>query len=109
MKFLVDNQLPAALARFLTSRGVDCQHVLDLNLGDASDAEIWAHACQNDCIVISKDEDFLYLANARPAKGRLVWIRFGNCRTKVLLAAVERLWPRIEAGLNAGDRVIELR
>ena len=40
MKFLVDNQLPAALARFLTSRGVECRHVLDAGLADASDAEI---------------------------------------------------------------------
>ena len=109
MKFLVDNQLPAALARFLASRGVDCQHVLDLKLGEASDAEIWAHASRNDYVVISKDEDFLYLANVPAAKARLVWIRFGNCRTKALLAAIDRLWPKIEAGLKAGDRILELR
>ena len=109
MKFLFDNQLPAALARFLASRGVDCQHVLDLDLGAATDVEIWAHASESDCVVISKDEDFLYMANARSAKARFIWIRFGNCRTRALLAAVERLWPKIEAGLKAGDRVIELR
>ena len=55
---LVDNQLPAALARFLASRGVDCQHVLDIDLADATDAEIWDYASKND-VVISKDEDFL--------------------------------------------------
>jgi len=107
--FLVDNQLPAALARFLASRGVDCQHVLDLKLGEASDAEIWAHASRNDYVVISKDEDFLYLANVPAAKARLVSIRLGTCRTKALLAAIDRLWPKIEAGLKAGDRIIELR
>jgi predicted nuclease of predicted toxin-antitoxin system len=107
--FLVDNQLPTALARFLASRGVECQHVLDLDLGDASDAAIWDYANRNDCVVISKDEDFLYMANIPSAKARLIWVRFGNCRTKALLAAMERLWPRIEAGLKTGDRVIELR
>jgi predicted nuclease of predicted toxin-antitoxin system len=109
VKFLVDNQLPTALARFLRSRGVDCQHVLDINLGGAADAAIWHYASQNGCVVISKDEDFLYMANIPSAKARLVWIRIGNCRTKVLLAAVERLWPKIEAGLEAGERVIEVR
>jgi predicted nuclease of predicted toxin-antitoxin system len=109
VKFLVDNQLPAALARFLASRGVECQHVLDAGLADATDAEIWEHASRNDCVVISKDADFLYLANAPGAKARFIWIRFGNCRTKVLLAAIEGLWPKVEAGLKAGDRVIELR
>ncbi|MFN0105252.1 MAG: DUF5615 family PIN-like protein [Bryobacteraceae bacterium] len=109
MKFLVDNQLPAALARFLTSRGVDCWHVLDIYLAGASDVEIWEYASRNDCVVISKDEDFLYLANAPSAKPRLIWIRLGNCRTKALLAAIGLLWPKIEAGLKAGDRIIEVR
>lgn len=109
MRFLVDNQLPAALARYLASRGVECQHVLDVGLGQATDARIWEYATQNHCVVISKDEDFLYLANAPSAKARLVWVRLGNCRRKTLLAAVEHVWPQIEAGLEAGDRVVELR
>ena len=109
MRFLVDNQLPAALARFLASRGAECEHVLDIGLAEASDTEIWNYASRNDCVVISKDEDFLYLANAPGAKARFVWIRFGNCRKKALLAAIEDLWPKVEAGLNGGDRVIELR
>jgi predicted nuclease of predicted toxin-antitoxin system len=70
VKFLVDNQLPAALARFLASRGAECRHVLDVGLADATDAEIWEYASRNDCAVISKDEDFLYLANAPAAKAR---------------------------------------
>ena len=109
MKFLVDNQLPAALARFLASRGVECEHVLDIGLAEASDTEIWNYASGNNCVVISKDEDFLYLANTPGAKAQFVWIRFGNCRKKALLAAIESLWPKVEAGLKAGDRVIELR
>ncbi|MEP7352289.1 MAG: DUF5615 family PIN-like protein [Acidobacteriota bacterium] len=109
LKFLVDNQLPATLSCFLATRGVDCQHVLDLDMGDASDSEIWEYASKSGRVVISKDEDFLYFANAREPKARLIWVRLGNCRTKVLLAAVERTWPRIEAALNAGDRIIELR
>ena len=109
MKFLVDNQLPAALARFLSSRGIDCEHVVDVDLGSATDATIWDYASLNDCVVITKDEDFLYLANSGLSHARLIWIRFGNCRTKVLLESVALLWPKIEAGLRAGERVIELR
>ena len=72
MTFLVDNQLPAALARFLVSRGVECQHVLDVGLAGATDAEIWAHASRNDCVGFNKDADFLYLANAPGAKARFL-------------------------------------
>lgn len=78
MKFLVFIQLPAALARFLTSRGVDCDYVLDIDLANAPDTEIWEHASRDDSVVIRKDEDFLYLANAPSAKGRLIWILVGE-------------------------------
>ena len=109
MKFLVDSQLPSALARFLASRGVDCQHVIDLGLADAADARIWEHASRTNCVVISKDADFLYLANAPSAKARFIWIRLGNCHTKKLIGVMEKLWPKIEEALNAGDRIVEVR
>ncbi len=56
MRFLVDNQLPAALARFLAARGLERQHVLDINLAQASDLEIWRYAASHEMIVVSKDE-----------------------------------------------------
>ena len=37
MKLLIDNQLPAALAVHLRSRGHQCAHVLELGLDEASD------------------------------------------------------------------------
>lgn len=66
VKFLVDNQLPAALARFLTSRGAECDHVLDLDMADASDAES------------AKTRIFYIFANAPSSRMRFVWIRFGE-------------------------------
>ena len=65
MRLLVDNQLPAALARFLAARGLECQHVLDVNLAQATDLQIWRYAASHQIIVVSKDEDFFHLA-ARP-------------------------------------------
>jgi predicted nuclease of predicted toxin-antitoxin system len=109
VKFLVDNQLPASLARYLRNHGHDCQHVLDIGLANASDIEICKYADKEDRVIISKDEDFLYLANRPETKTRILWIRLGNCRTAALLEAFERFWPLIESSLNAGDRIIELR
>lgn len=71
MRFLVDNQLPVALSQFLTSRGCDCQHVVEAGLAAASDGEIWRHAHETERIVISKDEDFLYLARRAETKAAL--------------------------------------
>ena len=88
MKFLVDNQLPAALARFLAARGIDCQHVLDINLAEAKDREIWQIAAAWQMVLISKDEDFFHLANRPEAEVPVVWVRLGNCRNPALLEAM---------------------
>ena len=109
MKFLVDNQLPLALAKYLQKRGFDCEHVLDVGLAECLDSEICRYAETHDQIIVSKDEDFFYIASQSRAKIRLVWVRLGNCRTEPLLAAFERLWPSIEASLNSGDRIVEIR
>ena len=109
MKFLVDNQLPTALARFLTARGDTCEHVLDLGIAQAYDAEICRRYEDSRNVLISKDEDFLHLAVRPGARLVLIWVRMGNCRRRELLAAVERAWPRVVASIEAGERVVELR
>ena len=109
MKFLVDNQLPPALAQYLRKRGFDCEHVLDVSLAKALDTEICRYAEEQARIIVSKDEDFLYLAIQPKATIRLLWVRLGNCRTAALLAAFDRLWPLIESSIKAGDRIIEIR
>lgn len=109
MKFLVDNQLPAALAEYLRSRGFDCHHVLEVGLAEANDAAICKEAEAQDRIIISKDEDFFFFAKQPDAKIRLIWVRLGNCRTATLLQAFEIAWLQILAALDVGDRVIEIR
>ena len=109
MKFLVDNQLPAALARFLNLRGHDAQHVLDLQMDDADDPDIWNHAAAQGRALVSKDEDFLHLANRPGATGAFVWVRLGNCRKQVLLAAFDRALPALVTALEEGHRVVEVR
>jgi predicted nuclease of predicted toxin-antitoxin system len=44
VRFLVDAQLPPAVARWLTEEGHDAQHVFDLGLHQATDRAIWAKA-----------------------------------------------------------------
>ncbi len=109
MKFLIDNQLPAALAHYLRERGFDCEHVLDAALGEALDAEICRYAEEQERILISKDEDFIYFAKRPGARMKLIWVRLGNCRTPALLRSFEQCWQQVEFCLKAGDRIIEIR
>jgi predicted nuclease of predicted toxin-antitoxin system len=78
VKLLVDNQLPVALARHLTSLGHECEHMEAVNSDAASDAEIWQYASQRGSVVVSKDEDFLYLASRAETTAGLLWVRLGN-------------------------------
>lgn len=47
-------------------------------MADTSDIAIWNYASRNKYVVISKDGDFLHLANGLGAEGRLVWVRLGE-------------------------------
>lgn len=58
MRFIIDAQLPPALARWLAANGHEAQHVGDRQMAAASDATIWDFALANQTIIITKDEDF---------------------------------------------------
>jgi len=109
VKFLVDNQLPSALARFLTDLGAEAIHVLDLGLAQSGDAELWSFAVKNKFILISKDHDFLHFLDRTAPDGQLIWVRVGNCRRQALLEVMERVWPETLALATAGERLIEIR
>lgn len=109
MKFLVDNQLPLQLARHLRSRGHETEHVSDVGLVDATDLAIWTWAVDNSFIVVSKDDDFVFLSHRHGDRGRLLWVRLGNCRKAALLAAWDQFHETIVAAFASGQRIVELR
>ncbi|WP_223296741.1 DUF5615 family PIN-like protein [Thiorhodovibrio frisius] len=63
MNLLVDNQLPAALARYLVDHGFACRHVLDLGMEASDDREIWQLAKDEQLVIVTKDEDFALMAD----------------------------------------------
>ena len=105
----MDNQLPPTLARFLSDHGHATKHVLDFGFDETPDLAVWDHALEHDMVLVSKDEDFVHLAKRPGDKGRLVWVRIGNCRKQSLLAAFARALPQIVAALKAGNRIVEVR
>jgi len=103
VRWLIDTQLPVALARWLQARGEDAVHVLDLGQGQTGDRDIWETAIAENRIVISKDEDFFLLATRPGDSGRLLWLRVGNCRKPALLTTMDQAWPAVEAAF-LGDK-----
>jgi predicted nuclease of predicted toxin-antitoxin system len=109
VKFVVDHQLPPALARFLESQGHIAFHVRELGLKAADDAIIWSRAKADDLVVVTKDEDFFFRASAPNASAKLVWVRMGNCRTRFLPEKFRVHLPQIIASFEAGSNIVELR
>lgn len=109
MNFLIDAQLPPALARWITSQGHHATHVFELGLQAVDDGPVWEHARKENSVVVSKDEDFVdrWLLSDKPVA--LVWIRKGNCSNRALLEWLEPLWRDILQRLEQGERFIELR
>ena len=108
MRFLVDAQLPPALARWLAAQGHEAAHVGDLGMQAASDAAIWDHALASSSAIMTKDEDFAQrkvLADHGPV---VVWIRLPNTRRRDLLAWFATVLPDVLAALARGETLIEV-
>lgn len=109
MRFLVDNQLPAALAQWLRERGHVADHVLTLGLAQAKDTPVWRHAHEHGAVVITKDEDFAeWVRRGRPGP-QVVWLRLGNSAKDELFHWLGPLWPLVVRQLEQGERLIEVR
>lgn len=72
------------------------------------DRALWSRALAEARIVVSKDEDFLYLANQPGDAGRFLRVRLGNCRNDALLEAFAASFDTIVAGFDSGQTVVEV-
>ena len=109
MNFLVDSQLPPALARWISAQGHHAIHVAELGLEADDDSVIWKHARKEKTIIVSKDEDFADRWLLNDDGIALVWIRKGNCSNRALMNWLEPLWPDVLRRLEQGGQLIELR
>ncbi|MES2691979.1 MAG: DUF5615 family PIN-like protein [Verrucomicrobiota bacterium] len=86
MKFLVDAQLPPALARWLSEAGHEAFAVREVGLREAEDLAIFDYALRNGLVILTKDEDFAMLAEGGEPSPTIVWLRIGNCSNDELQA-----------------------
>ena len=108
MKFLLDQNMPIVLAKWLEARGYQAEHVKRLRFHEANDLAIVHHAKRTNAMVITKDADFRRLAAPPPSRaaGRLgAHRRYDNPE---LFDVWERLWPGILQALLNGESLIEV-
>jgi predicted nuclease of predicted toxin-antitoxin system len=107
LRFLVDAQLPPALARRIEALGHAAEHVADCGLATAADDAIRHRAVSIGAVIITKDEDFAIhgVLHGGPA---VVWVRTGNTRRAELLRRIDADFSAIISALERGETLVEI-
>ena len=110
MRFIVDAQLPPALARALSDVGHNAEHVTDFGLHEADDSSTRDCALEEKAAIITKDEDFSHRLRQNPQKApTIIWLRIGNTTRRNLLRLVQNVLPKLDALIQSGEKLIEVR
>jgi predicted nuclease of predicted toxin-antitoxin system len=108
VKFLIDANLPPALARWLIEQGHEVNHVSEFALEGASDRVIWDRARDTDACIVTKDEDFVLLHAIDRDGPPVIWIRTGNATRDALIDRLSPLWPGVVTTLGRGEKIVEV-
>ena len=107
MRFLIDAQLPPALARRIETLGHSAEHVADCGLATSADGAIRDHAAKSGAVIVTKDEDFAVhrVLHGGPS---IVWVRIRNTRKAALLHRIEAELGAVVDALARGETLVEV-
>lgn len=97
------------LVDLIADLGFEALHVKSEGLLSASDGDLWARAAALGATVVSKDSDFLALAQSDRRKAGLLHLNLGNISNRELCRIVRGAWPQLVEKLELGDVIVELR
>ena len=106
MKFLVDENLPPALAARLSELGHDAIHVKDAGLIGANDDAV-AAARREDRVTLTRDADFR-MTGADTGGAQVLRLGIGNAENTALLQWIAPRLPDAVRRLEQGERFVEL-
>ena len=107
-RFLIDEQLPPALGRFLKTAGHEAVHIYNIGLGAASDESVYREALARKAILITKDVDFVIRLQSTGRGPPVLWIRLGNTSPRELWTALEPALDEFVAAFESGETLIEV-
>ncbi|MEM6395307.1 MAG: DUF5615 family PIN-like protein [Bacteroidota bacterium] len=102
MKFLIDANLPAVLAKFFEAEGYVVIHTSSLPKGNSTqDNEILDLV--SDYVVVTKDSDFYQSFLFRRVPYKLIYVKVGNLKAKELFNLFGNQTKKITALLEQHD------
>ena len=106
MRFLLDQGIPQSVAAHLSAQGFDAVHVQSLGMSRSTDRLILQRARAEQRTVITLDADFhALLAVGNESSPSVIRIRREGLRGDELAKLLHRIWPMIQAQVEAGAMV----
>ncbi|MFN8456294.1 MAG: DUF5615 family PIN-like protein [Anaerolineae bacterium] len=108
MKFLLDHDVYAATARFLSSLGHDVVPVAQIGLAQADDSDLLKKAQEQDRIFVTRDRDFGSLVFVSGLGMGIIYLRLLPSTQNVVYEELERVLNSYsEAELKRAFVVVE--
>ena len=84
MKLLLDENLSPELAAWIQAPFPGSVHVREAGLKGQADSMIWEYAQKHGFAILTKDSDFQEKAVLTGAPPKVIWLRTGNCSTRLI-------------------------
>ena len=106
MKYLLDQGLSRSTVESLREMGIESEHVGNLGMAAASDAEILEEGRKRDAVVVTLDADFhSLLAFSRALFPSVVRIRIEGMKGEQVASIIQRVESVAMSDLEAGAAV----
>ena len=106
----IDAHLSPAIAVWITSTfGITAIALRDIGLRDAEDPEIFEAAKAEGVVLMTKDSDFVDLANRFGAPPKIIWLRCGNTSNAQLQNILRSTLLDSLKLLRSGEVLVEIR
>ncbi|MEP6948339.1 MAG: DUF5615 family PIN-like protein [Ginsengibacter sp.] len=102
VNYLIDENLPLFLPAWDGERFMHVSHLPFIDL----DSDIWEYALANELVIITKDSDFYYRYLSSKQYPKVIWIRTGNLKKKLLNLLIETIWEDVEEMLLSSSFII---
>jgi len=106
MKLLFDQNLSPKLAKYFEEHFSTSQHLQDIGFDASDDLAVWEFAQKNGFTIVTKDSDFNNLASFMGFPPKVIWLRRGNCSTKIIREIIDENLGTIKAFINDLDNGI---
>lgn len=106
MKLLFDQNLSPKLVDYFTDSFSDCQHLQNIGFGGKDDLLVWEYAKLNGFTIVSKDGDFNNLVSYFGFPPKVIWLRRGNCSTKIIVEILKEHMEIIKSFISDSNNGI---